>query len=72
MMQAWWKFVFLSLLFIIVSYATPKPTEAQISNCINLKEYWPKKWSGITDYRIIGITIFIVLAIIWIILESVA
>ncbi|MEN8116451.1 MAG: sodium/solute symporter [Bacteroidota bacterium] len=72
MMQAWWKFVILSLLFIIVSFATPKPTEAQISNCINLREYWPKKWSGITDYRIIGFTIFAVLIIIWVILEAIA
>ncbi len=35
MMQAWWKFVLCSILFIGVSYASPKPTEAQIVNCIN-------------------------------------
>lgn len=72
MMQAWWKFVLCSLLFIIVSFATPKPTEEQVSNCIDLKEYWPKKWSGITDYRVIGLTIFAILVIIWTILEIVA
>jgi SSS family solute:Na+ symporter len=72
MMQAWWKFVLCSLIFILVSYATPKPSEAQISNCINIKEYWPKIWSGITDYRVIGFTILAILVIIWVILEMVA
>ena len=72
MMQAWWKFVLCSLLFIVVSYLSPKPTEAQIANCINLKEYWPEKWAGILDYRVIGLTIFAILVIIWVILEAVA
>jgi SSS family solute:Na+ symporter len=72
MMQAWWKFVLCSLLFIIVSYATPKPSETQVSNCINIKEYWPKKWTGITDYRVIGFIILSILIIIWVILEMVA
>ncbi len=72
MMQAWWKFILCSALFIAVSYATPKPTEAQISNCINLREYWPKKWSGISDYRVIGFSIFAILLVIWLVLEAVA
>jgi SSS family solute:Na+ symporter len=72
MMQAWWKFVLCSLLFIVVSFVTPKPSESQMSNCINLKEYWQKTWSGITDYRIIGFAIFALLLIIWITLEIVA
>ena len=72
MMQAWWKFILCSLLFIVVSYLSPKPTEAQIANCINLKEYWPEKWAGILDYRVIGLTIFAILVIIWVILEAVA
>ncbi len=72
MMQAWWKFVLYSALFIGVSYASPKPTEAQTANCINLKEYWPKQWTGIKDYRIIGLSIFAILITIWLILEAVA
>ena len=48
------------------------PTEAQISNCINIQEFWPKTWSGISDYRVIGFTIFSLLIIIWVILEMVA
>jgi len=72
MMQAWWKFVFLSLIFIVTSYLTPKPSEEQISNCINLKEFWPKKWRGIKDFRVVGFTIVLILVIIWVALEIVA
>ena len=72
MMQAWWKFVLLSAVFIIVSYLTPKPTEAQISNCINVREFWPKKWNGVKDFRVVGIGIVAVLAMIWITLEMIA
>ncbi len=72
MMQAWWKFVFLSIVFIVTSYLTPKPSEKQISNCINLKEFWPKKWNGLKDYRVVGFGIVLVLIIIWIILEMIA
>jgi len=72
MMQAWWKFVLLSLIFIVTSYLTPKPSEEQISNCINLKEFWPKKWNGIKDYRVVGFGIVLVLIIIWVALEMVA
>jgi SSS family solute:Na+ symporter len=72
MMQAWWKFVICSLLFVIVSYSTPKPTAEQISNCIDIKEHWPKQWKGIKDYRTVGLAIFALLIIIWVILEIVA
>ncbi len=72
MMQAWWKFVLLSAVFIIVSYLTPKPTEAQISNCINVREFWPKKWNGVKDFRVVGMGIVAVLAMIWITLEMIA
>ncbi len=69
MMQAWWKFVLLSVVFIVVSYLTPKPSAEQISNCINLKEFWPKKWDGIKDYRIVGIGIVLILVVMWLVLE---
>lgn len=69
MMQAWWKFVLCSVLFIVASYATPEPTEEQISNCINIKEYWPQKWSGIADFRVVGFAIVAFLLVIWILLE---
>lgn len=72
MMQAWWKFVLCGLLFISVSYASPKPTEEQIAHCIDLRDYWPKEWSGITDYRVIGLAVFIVLIVLWVSLELVA
>jgi SSS family solute:Na+ symporter len=72
MMQAWWKFVLLSIVFIVVSYLTPKPTEEQISNCISLKQFWPDEWEGIKDFRVIGLLILMVLAALWGVLEYVA
>jgi len=71
-MQAWWKFVFLAVVFIVVSYLSPKPSEEQISNCINISKFWPKRWNGIKDFRVVGFGIVLVLAIIWITLEMVA
>lgn len=72
MLQAWWKFVLCGLLFITISYASPKPSSAQISNCINLGEYWPREWAGIKDYRVIGLIIFLILVVIWVVLEVIS
>ncbi len=72
MMQAWWKYVFLSIVFVVVSYLSPKPTAEQISNCITISEFWPKKWNGIKDFRVIGLGIILILAILWVVLEMVA
>ncbi|MCD6355497.1 MAG: hypothetical protein J7L95_08105, partial [Prolixibacteraceae bacterium] len=44
MMQAWWKFIFLSVLFIVGSYLSPKPSKKQISNCMFFQsEIWLDK-----------------------------
>ena len=72
MMQAWWKFVILSGVFVVSSYLTPRPTEEQISNCISIKKYWPRKWNGIKDFRVVGFGILLVLVIIWSVLEYLA
>lgn len=72
MMQAWWKFAAASVIFVVISYLTPKPSEAQIANCINIKDYWPSKLNGIKDYRVVGISIVVFLVILWIILENLA
>ena len=72
MMQAWWKFVLLSGVFVIVSYLTSPPTEEQISNCISIRQFWPHKWSGVKDFRIVGFGILMILLIIWGVLEYVA
>lgn len=72
MMQAWWKFVLCALIMIVASLLTAKPTEAQISTCIRLKDYWPDKYNGVKDFRIIGLAIIISLTVLWIILESIA
>lgn len=72
MMQAWWKFVFCSLIMVSVSLLTAKPSEKQIATCIDLKEYWPKEYKGVTDFRVIGGIILVVLIILWTILEYLA
>ena len=72
MMQAWWKFVLLSGIFIVTSLLTPQPSQEQISHCIELKSFWPTKWNGLTDFRIIGFGIVLTLVIIWGLLEIVA
>jgi len=72
MMQAWWKFVFGAVLFVVISYLTPKPSEAQIANCMNVKDYWPGKLGGLKDYRVVGISIVALLIVIWTFLEVIA
>lgn len=72
MMQAWWKFVLCSVIMVVVSRKSDAPSAEQVSTCINIKEYWPEKWNGIADYRIIGTLIMAVLIIMWIVLELVA
>ena len=72
MMQAWWKFVLLSVVFVVVSYLTPPPTGEQVSNCISIKKFWPDKWNGMKDFRVVGFGILMILVIIWGVLEYVA
>lgn len=69
MMQAWWKFVLCSVVFVTVSYFTPEPSKAQLRYCINLKDYWPEKYNSLKDYRIVGLIIIGVLILGWILLE---
>lgn len=72
MMQAWWKFVICTIVFIVASYLTPKPSSAQTANCLNINEYWPSKFKGLADYRIVGGIILLALIILWITLEIIA
>lgn len=72
MMQAWWKFVLSAVIFVVVSLVSKKPSEEQISTCINLKEYWPKQWNGIKDFRVVGALIMLFLIVLWIMLEKIA
>lgn len=72
MMQAWWKFVLCSIIMVAVSLLTPKPSDKQIETCINLKEYWPEKYNGLKDFRIIGLLIIVTLIALWAVLEAVA
>ncbi|MGY3052985.1 SSS family solute:Na+ symporter [Pedobacter sp. UYEF25] len=71
MMQAWWAFVLCCAIFSTVSLLTPKPTETQRSHTFNHSDYFTKIQS-ILDYRIIGVAILVLLAILWITIEMVA
>ncbi len=68
MMQAWWGFVLCCLIFVMVSYASPRPTNEQISYVFVPAEYF-NKIKGISDYRIIGIAIMTLLIALWTIIE---
>ena len=71
MMQAWWAFVLCCAIFISVSLLTPAPTLAQRSHTFNHSEYFTKIKS-VFDYRVIGISILVLLAALWITIEMVA
>lgn len=71
MMQAWWAFVLCCTIFIVVSLLTPTPTLEQRNHTFNHSEYFTKIKS-VFDYRIIGIAILVLLAILWITIEMVA
>ncbi|TGV04189.1 sodium:solute symporter family transporter [Flavivirga rizhaonensis] len=71
MMQAWWGFVACCIIFVIVSYLTPKPTEAQMAYTFVRSDYF-RKIKSVFDYRIIGISIMILLIILWGIIENIA
>ncbi|MCD6596156.1 MAG: hypothetical protein J7L04_00615, partial [Bacteroidales bacterium] len=69
MMQTWWVFVISSVVFISTSYLTPEPTEKQISYVIDVKYYVSGKIKGVTDFRIIGISVLALLVVLWAVLE---
>lgn len=71
MMQAWWAFVLCCIIFILVSLATPKPTEEQMALTFSGSEYFTKIKSAI-DYRVMGIVIVILLVIFWAVIEAYA
>lgn len=71
MMQAWWAFVLCCTIFVIVSLFTPMPTLEQRRHTFNHSEYFTKIKS-IVDYRIIGVAVIILLAVLWIIIENIA
>ncbi len=71
MMQAWWAFVLCCTIFVIVSLLTPVPTLEQQHYTFNHSEYFTKIKS-IWDYRIIGLIIITLLAVLWVTIENLA
>jgi len=65
MMQAWWMFVICSLIFVVVSLFTPRPTEERIRDLTWEKptkifaQGAIKKWD---DPRLVALGLFILLA----------
>jgi SSS family solute:Na+ symporter len=68
MMQAWWMFVICSVIFVIVSLSTPKPSEESIKNLT-----WEKpskvlaqgKITSLSDPRLLALGLFILLVILY-------
>lgn len=71
MMQAWWAFVICCIIFIVTSYLTPIPTEEQKNYTFNSSEYFTKI-TKITDYRVLGIGVMVLLGVLWVIIEYIA
>ncbi|TDG36247.1 sodium:glucose symporter [Pedobacter changchengzhani] len=71
MMQAWWAFLLCCIVFVVVSLLTPVPTVEQQSHTFDGSAYFTKIKS-IFDYRIIGISILVLLAVLWIAIEVMA
>ncbi|MCA9022955.1 MAG: sodium:glucose symporter, partial [Planctomycetaceae bacterium] len=58
MLQAWWLFVICSVVFVVVSLLTPKPTAEQIEMMCwknPLQDIVFRKLSGVTDPRLIAL-----------------
>ncbi|MEX0314624.1 MAG: sodium/solute symporter [Allomuricauda sp.] len=71
MMQAWWAFVLCCGLFVLVSYLTQPPSSEQQSYTFSSIEYFTKV-QKITDYRVIGIAIILLLILFWVGIELIA
>ncbi len=71
MMQAWWAFVICCALFIAISLATPAPSIEQ-QNLTFSRNAYLEKIKSITDYRMIGIAVLLILIISWAIIEFLA
>jgi SSS family solute:Na+ symporter len=68
MLQGWWLFVFLSLLFVIVSYLTPEPDYEKIRNYTMDKPFnflLKGKITGLGDPRILSLLLVVIMAILY-------
>ncbi|MFA6125769.1 MAG: sodium:solute symporter [Bacteroidales bacterium] len=68
MMQGWWLFVFLSFLFVVVSYLTPKPDYEKIKNYTMdkpLNFLLKGKITGFSDPRILSLILIVIMIILY-------
>jgi SSS family solute:Na+ symporter len=70
MMQAWWMFVICSVIFVIVSLCTPKPSEESIRELTWEKPshvFTQEKFQGLTDPRIIAAGLLMILVTLYVV-----
>jgi len=68
MMQGWWLFVFLSIVYFIVSLLTPKPDQEKIKGLVFEKPIHvltKGKITGFSDPRILSAILFVVMIILY-------
>jgi SSS family solute:Na+ symporter len=68
MMQGWWLFVFLSFLFVVISYLTPEPDYEKIKDYTMdkpLNFLLKEKVTGITDPRILSLILVVIMVILY-------
>jgi len=70
MMQSWWLFVIISIIYVVVSLLTPPPRPEQIDNYTldkPLSFLTKGKITGIADPRILSLILVIIMAILYVI-----
>jgi len=68
MMQAWWMFVICSLVFVVVSLCTPKPSAESINNLTwekPIKVISQGNIQGLKDPRIVALGLFLLLTVLY-------
>jgi SSS family solute:Na+ symporter len=68
MLQAWWLFVISSIIFVVISYLTPKPDQAVIDKfCWDspLAVFTEKPLTSVTDPRIVALGLIVLMVILY-------
>ncbi|MCD6333525.1 MAG: sodium:solute symporter, partial [Bacteroidales bacterium] len=68
MMQGWWLFVILTIIYFIVSFLTPKPRKEQIEGLTLDKPFsfiTKGKITGITDPRMLSLILIVVMTVLY-------
>jgi len=68
MMQGWWLFVILTIIYFGVSFLTPKPRKEQIEGLTLDKPFsfiTKGKITGVTDPRILSLILIVIMIILY-------